>query len=275
MALIKHRPKTSSLRGKISLKRKYPKFSRVRSLVVSQKGPVARSHGTVSMRHRSRGVKKLYRVIDFRRDKHDIPGKVVSIQYDPNRGSSIALIVYKDGEKRFILRPRGLEIGDFVISSATAVEERVGNCSTLGNLPLGVPVHNVELHPKKGGEIARGAGNFCIIMAKESGYASVKMPSGEVKKIRLSCFATIGSLDNEDVKNISFGKAGIKKHIGRRSKVRGVAYGNPRKHPHGGSYKTSGVGRKSPVSPWGQPAKGFKTRKRLHTDKYIVEKRKN
>jgi len=274
MPLIKHRPSTAGLRGKISFKKKYAKRQKVRGLIVSQKGPVARSRGTVSMRHRSRGVKKSYRVIDFKRDKYDIVGKVAGIEYDPNRGSSIALIFYKDGEKRYILHPKGLEIGDFVVSSRGVVDPKPGNSGPLSNLPLGVQVHNVELHPGRGGEIARGAGNFALITAKEGKYCTLKLPSGEIKKLQAHCLATVGVLDNEEIKNISYCKAGIKKYLGRRSKVRGVAYGNPRSHPHGGSYKTSGVGRKSPVSPWGQPAKGFKTRRRTHTNKYIIERRK-
>jgi len=274
MALKRFRPVTPGLRKKIAIKKSYPKVKKIRSLIVANSGPVARSKGTVSMRHRSAGVKKMYRIVDFKRDKYNVKARVSRVDYDPNRGCSLALLNYIDGEKRYILRPGSLKVGDFVVSSKSSVEIKAGNSTSLSNLPLGTSIHNIEIYPGKGGQIVRGAGNFATIMAKEGSWASVKLPSGEIKKISALCFATIGVLDNEDIKNISFGKAGIKKYIGRRSKVRGVAYGNPRKHPHGGSYKTSGVGRKSPVSPWGQPAKGYKTRRRTHTDKYIVSKRK-
>ncbi|MBU1104906.1 MAG: 50S ribosomal protein L2 [Patescibacteria group bacterium] len=273
MALKRYKPTTPGQRGKISLRRKNQKLARVKSLVVGSRGSTARSRGRVSMRHRSAGAKKAYRKIDFKRDKYDILAKVEQIEYDPNRGSSIALILYADGERRYILRPKELKVGDTVVSSKQAVDQNPGNSCPLNLMPVGSHINCVELHVGKGGEMARGAGNFATITAKEGKYVNIKLPSGEVKKIFGNCSGSFGVLDNEDVKNISLGKAGIKKYLGRRSKVRGVAYGSPRSHPHGGSYKTSGVGRASPVSPWGQPAKGFKTRKRTHTDKFIVERK--
>jgi len=274
MALKKHKPTSPGLRGKVSLVKKYKKSRKVRSLLKPLKGHFARSNGRVSVRHRSRGAKKQYRKIDFKRDKYDIEGNVVSIDYDPNRGSSIALINYVDGERRYILRPRGLEIGDKIVSKKDGFEAKAGFATFLRNMPVGSLVHNVELHPGKGGEVARGAGGFAVITAKEKSYVNISLPSGEVKKFLDTCMATFGVLDNDDLKNVKYGKAGIKIYMGRRPKVRGVAYSNPTDHPHGGSYKTSGVGRKTPVSPWGQPAKGYKTRNRKHTDKYIISRKK-
>lgn len=275
MALKYFKPVTPGLRGKISLVKKAHVHSGVKSLLVPLKGHSGRSHGRVSVRGRSRGTKKLYRIIDFKRDKYEIEGTVSAIEYDPNRGSSIALIFYMDGEKRYILCPKGLKVGDRVLSSLKKFEKAsVGFSSQLKNLPIGAQIHNIELHPGRGGEIARSAGSYAILTACEQSYANIKMPSGEVKRINASCMATLGALDNEDLKNINYGKAGIKKYLGRRPKVRGVARSNPSEHPHGGSYKTSGVGRKSPVSQWGQPSKGYKTRRRKHTDKYIVSRKR-
>ncbi len=216
----------------------------------------------------------MYRVIDFKRDKIAIPGKVSSIEYDPNRSCRIALITYADGEKRYILAPEGLAVGG-IITSGPDSEINVGNTLPLKNMPLGTTVHNVELTAGRGGQIARSAGNACQVMAKEGEFATLKMPSGEARKIRLECFATIGQVGNSDYFNISWGKAGRSRWLGIRPQTRGMAM-NPVDHPMGGGEgkSKSGGGRKHPKSPWGQLSKGFKTRKRKNaSSKYIVKRR--
>jgi len=229
------------------------------------------NRGELTAWWRGGGHKRLYRVIDFKRDKKDIPGKVSTIEYDPNRSARIALITYADGEKRYILQPLGLKVGDTVISGNN-VDILPGNSLPLKNIPLGTLVHNVELKPGKGGQIARSAGAAVQVVAKEGDYASVKMPSGEIRKILLECMATVGQVGNVDHENVSIGKAGRSRWLGRRPHVRGVAM-NPVDHPLGGGEgKTSGG--RHPVSPWGQPTKGFKTRTRKPSDKFIVERRK-
>lgn len=242
-----------------------------KSLSQTLTGPVGRSHGQTAVRFRARGAKKHYRVIDFKRDKDGILGKVISIEYDPNRGPNIALISYADGEKRYILAPEGLKVG-MRVASGTGVELKVGNSLTLKDIPLGFEIHNIELNPGHGGQLARGAGGKALILAKEAGYANIKLPSGEVKKISVACRATIGVLGNQDLRFINLGKAGKMKHLGRRPHVRGVAMANPAEHPHASSYKDRGRGH--PKSPWGWPTRGPKTRKRAHTDKYLVSARK-
>ena len=229
------------------------------------------NQGTLTMRHQGGGHKKQYRVIDFKRDKTDIPGKVVAIEYDPNRSSRIALICYADGEKRYILWPQGLKVGDSVISSETA-DIRPGNCLPLKNVPLGQLVHNIELKIGKGGQIVRSAGNSAQLMAKEGAYAQLRLPSGEMRNVLISCKATIGILGNVEHENISIGKAGRSRWKGIRPTVRGVVM-NPRDHAHGGGEGKSPVGRKTPVSKWGKPAHGTKTRSNKQTDKYIVRRR--
>jgi len=209
-------------------------------------------------------------VIDFKRDKHDIPGTVATIEYDPNRSSRIALINYADGEKRYILQPAGLKVGDKIISSETA-DILLGNALPLKNIPLGTMLHNVELRPGKGGQIARSAGSSVQLVAKEGDYASVKMPSGEIRHIPMVCYATIGQVGNSDHENVSIGKAGRSRWLGNRPHNRGVVM-NPVDHPHGGGEgKTSGG--RHPVSPWGLPTKGYKTRNNKTTDKFIVQRR--
>jgi len=272
LGLKRYKPTSSGRRGEVGLTfdhltKKKPEKGLVRKLV----GNVGRSKGKVSVRHREVGAKKRYRVIDFKRDKKDIPAKVFSIEYDPNRGCDIALVIYKDGEKRFISAPKNLKVGDKIIAG-DKVEVKVGNSMLLSSIPLGVPIHNVELRPGKGGQIARGAGNFATITAMEGKYAHVKLPSSEIKKILSECSATIGELGNADLKNIKLSKAGKSRKLGIRPTVRGVAFSGG--HPHGGKYKTSGVGRKSPLTPWGKPTKGKKTRKRKYTDKYTIKGRK-
>ncbi|MEO8484141.1 MAG: 50S ribosomal protein L2 [Acidobacteriota bacterium] len=220
---------------------------------------------------RGGGHKRSYRVIDFKRDKLNIPGKVSTVEYDPNRSARIALVTYADGDKRYILHPLGLKVGDPVVSGE-AVDILPGNCLPLKNIPLGTMLHNVELKPGKGGQIARSAGSSVQLVAKEGAYASVKMPSGEIRLIGVECFATIGQVGNIDHENVSIGKAGRNRWRGKRPHVRGVAM-NPVDHPLGGGEgKTSGG--RHPVSPWGQPSKGYKTRRNKRSDAFIVERRK-
>jgi large subunit ribosomal protein L2 len=229
------------------------------------------SHGHLTSWWRGGGHKRNYRIIDFKRDKLNIPGKVSSVEYDPNRSARIALVTYADGEKRYILHPVGLKVGDPVMSGPNC-DILPGNCLPLKNIPLGTQVHNVELKQGKGGQIARSAGSSVQLVAKEGQYASVKMPSGEIRLINIECFATVGQVGNLDHENVSIGKAGRSRWLGKRPHVRGVAM-NPVDHPLGGGEgKTSGG--RHPVSPWGQPTKGFKTRRRKYTDRFIVERRK-
>jgi large subunit ribosomal protein L2 len=228
------------------------------------------ANGRITSRHRGGGHKRHYRVIDFKRDKADIPAKVASIEYDPNRSARIALLHYVDGEKRYILAPLNLKVNDEVIASADA-DIKPGNTLPLSNIPLGTQIHNIELKLGKGGQIVRSAGTYAQLMAKEDPYALVKLPSGEVRKVLLKCKATIGQLGNLMHENISLGKAGRKRWLGRRPKVRGVAM-NPIDHPMGGGEGRSSGGR-HPCSPWGMPSKGFKTRTNKRTDRYIVKHR--
>jgi large subunit ribosomal protein L2 len=219
---------------------------------------------------RGGGHKRMYRIIDFKRNKYDIPAKVATIEYDPNRSARIALLTYADGEKRYILQPVGMKVGDTIISGQN-VDILTGNSLPLKNIPLGTLLHNVELKPGKGGQIARSAGSSVQLVAKEGDYASVKMPSGEIRKINMECFATIGTVGNIDHENVSIGKAGRSRWKGQRPHVRGVAM-NPVDHPLGGGEgKTSGG--RHPVTPWGMPTKGYKTRNSKTTDRYIVQRR--
>jgi large subunit ribosomal protein L2 len=219
---------------------------------------------------RGGGHKRMYRIIDFKRDKRDIPAKVATIEYDPNRSSRIALLTYADGEKRYILQPNGMKVGDTIVAGQN-VDILAGNALPLKNIPLGTQLHNVELRPGKGGQIARSAGSSVQLVAKEGAYASVKMPSGEIRKINMECFATIGQVGNIDHENVSIGKAGRSRWKGQRPHVRGVAM-NPVDHPLGGGEgKTSGG--RHPVTPWGMPTKGYKTRNSKTTDQFIVQRR--
>lgn len=227
--------------------------------------------GRVTTRHRGGGHKRLYRIIDFKRDKDGIPARVASIEYDPNRSANIALLHYVDGEKRYILSPLGLKVGDRLVSGSGA-EVRIGNAALLRDIPLGTPIHNIELNAGHGGQMARGAGSYAQLMAKEGKYAQVKLPSGEVRMVSLDCKATIGQVGNLDHENVSVGKAGRNRWRGRRPHVRGVAM-NPVDHPHGGGEGKSSGGR-HPVTPWGVPTKGYKTRVKKASDKLIVKKRK-
>jgi large subunit ribosomal protein L2 len=228
-------------------------------------------YGRMTVRHRGGGHKRLYRIIDFKRDKDGIPAHVATIEYDPNRSANIALLHYQDGEKRYILAPLGLKVGDRVISGPEA-EIKTGNTIVLRNIPLGTQIHNIELNVGHGGQMARGAGSYAQLMAKEGKFAQVKLPSGEVRMVPLDCRATIGQVGNLGHESVSFGKAGRRRWKGRRPRVRGVAM-NPVDHPHGGGEGKSSGGR-HPVTPWGVPTKGFKTRVKKASDKLIVKKRK-
>ncbi len=229
-------------------------------------------YGRITLRRRGGGHKRKYRVIDFKRNKIGIPSTVASIEYDPNRSARIALLKYRDGEKRYILAPEGLSVNDEVLSGEGA-DIRPGNAMPLRSIPLGTLIHNIELRVGKGGQLIRSAGGYAQLMAKEGKYAQVRLPSGEVRMILQECMATIGQIGNTNHENLSLGKAGRSRWLGRRSKVRGVAM-NPIDHPHGGGEGKSSGGR-HPVSPWGVPTKGYKTRKKNHrTDRFIVKKRK-
>ena len=229
------------------------------------------THGRITSRHRGGGHKRLYRVIDFKRDKDGIEARVASIEYDPNRSANIALLHYADGEKRYILAPSGLFVDDRILSGAT-VEIKPGNSAPLKNIPLGTTIHNIELNAGHGGQLARGAGSYAQLMAKEGRYAQLKLPSGEVRMVALECKATIGQVGNLEHEKISLGKAGRSRWKGRRPHVRGVAM-NPVDHPHGGGEGKSSGGR-HPVTPWGVPTKGYKTRAKKASDKLIVKRRK-
>lgn len=226
--------------------------------------------GRMTVRHRGGGAKRRYRVIDFRRDKHGVPAKVASIEYDPNRSARIALLHYVDGEKRYILAPLGLNIGDKVEAGEHA-DIKPGNALPLNSIPMGTLIHNIELKIGKGGQIVRSAGGYAQLMGKEGNYAQLRLPSGEVRMVHLQCYATIGQIGNLDHKNISLGKAGRSRYLGKRPHVRGVAM-NPVDHPLGGGEGKSSGGR-HPVTPWGVPTKGYRTRKNKATDKYIIRRR--
>lgn len=229
--------------------------------------------GHVSVRHLGGRHKRYYRLIDFKRDKFDVPGRVVSIEYDPNRTANIALVQYSDGEKRYILHSEGLKVGDTILSGKNA-EVKVGNALPLSRMPVGTIVHNVELNRGAGGQIVRGAGAGATVLAKERDYVKIALPSGETRLVDKDNFATVGTVGNVEWKNVYLGKAGRSRHLGKRPKVRGTAQ-NPRTHPHGGGEGRSGEGLKQAKTPWGKPARGFKTRKKgKHSDKYILERRR-
>lgn len=244
-----------------------------KSLVVPLKKHAGRNfQGRITVRHRGGGHKRLYRIIDFkRRDKEGIPAKVISIEYDPNRTARIALLQYADGEKRYILAPLGLQVGDVVMSGPQS-EIKVGNALPLANIPVGTLVHNVELYPGHGGQLARAAGAAAQLLGKEEGYAILRLPSGEIRKVRLECYATIGQVGNLEHANIKLGKAGRKRWLGIRPTVRGSAM-SPRDHPHGGGEGRAPIGLPYPKTPWGKHALGKKTRRNKATDKYIIQRR--
>ena len=244
-----------------------------KSLIASLKQKAGRNNqGKITVRHQGGGHKRRYRIIDFKRDKHGIPAAVTAIEYDPNRTARIALLTYADGEKRYILAPVNLGVGDRVMSGSEA-DIRVGNALPIYRIPLGTQLHNIELQPGKGGQLVRSAGTSAQLMAKEGTYAQIRLPSGEVRYISQNCLATIGQVSNVDHSNISLGKAGRKRWLGIRPTVRGSAM-DPNSHPHGGGEGRSPVGMPGPKTPWGKPALGAKTRKNKQTDQYIVRRRR-
>ncbi|MEF9934444.1 MAG: 50S ribosomal protein L2 [Clostridium sp.] len=245
-----------------------------KSLLVALKKHSGRNaHGRITVRHRGGGAKIKYRLIDFKRNKDGIPAKVTQIEYDPNRSAFIALVCYADGEKRYILAPNGLNVGDTIVSGPEA-DIKVGNALPIKNIPVGTTIHNIELFPGKGGQLVRSAGAAAQLMAKEDAYSQVRLPSGEVRLVRTDCKATIGTIGNLSHELVKIGKAGKKRHMGIRPTVRGSVM-NPCDHPHGGGEGRSPIGRPSPVTPWGKPALGYKTRKNSkYSDKFIVKARK-
>jgi large subunit ribosomal protein L2 len=243
-----------------------------RSLIISPRAYGGRdTSGRISVRHRGGGNRRYIRIIDFKREKHTIPAKVAAIEYDPNRTARLALLFYADGEKRYIIAPLGIKVGDTLFSGPQA-EIRPGNCLPLANIPVGTMVHNIELKEGKGAQMVRTAGGSAQLLAKEGEFAQIRLPSGEVRLVRQTCYATIGQVGNLDHSNIKLGKAGRKRHMGIRPTVRGTAM-SPRDHPHGGGEGRQPAGMPGPKTPWGKPARGFKTRRNKRTDKYIVRHR--
>jgi len=243
-----------------------------KTLVAPLKRQAGRNNqGKITVRHRGGGAKRRLRIIDFRRDKFGVPGKVVSIEYDPNRSARIALVQYVDGEKRYIIWPVGVKVGD-VLTSGPEAEIKPGNALPLKNIPSGTVIHNLEMNKGKGGQLVRGAGGAAQLLAREEGYALVRLPSGEVRRILAECMATIGQVGNVEHSQIKLGRAGRKRLMGRRPRVRGTAM-NPRDHPHGGGEGRSPIGMPGPKSPWGKPTLGYRTRRRKDTNKYIVRRR--
>ncbi|MCL2436680.1 MAG: 50S ribosomal protein L2 [Clostridiales bacterium] len=274
MGIKKYNPTTPGLRGMtVSTFEEITKTTPEKSLTAPLKKHAGRNvRGKITVRHRGGGARRRYRIIDFKRNKDGVPGKVAAIEYDPNRSANIALIFYADGEKRYIIAPHKIKVGD-MIESGPGADIKVGNALPLQNIPVGTVIHNVELKPGKGGQMARSAGNGAQLMAKEGNYAQIRLPSGEVRKVRIECKATIGEVGNIDHENIKIGKAGRKRHMGFRPTVRGSVM-NPNDHPHGGGEGKAGIGRTSPVTPWGKPTLGYKTRKKnKDSNKYIVKKR--
>ncbi len=272
MAVKRYRPTSAGQRFITTIDTKdLTKKKPERSLVeVKKKHSGRNNNGHITVRHKGGGTRRQYRIVDFKRQKDVVPGKIAAIEYDPNRSARIALVNYRDGEKRYILAPVGLEIGQ-VIVSGEAADIKTGNCLPIKNIPLGTVIHNIELRPGEGGKLVRSAGSSAQLMAKEGEYAQVRMPSGEVRRILLVCRATIGQLGNLDHENVVIGKAGRIRHMGKRPSVRGIAM-NPVDHPHGGGEARSTSGR-PPTTPWGQMTMGKKTRRNKRTTKMIVRKR--
>ncbi len=273
MAIKKYKPTTPGRRGMTVTD--YSGLSKAgpeRSLLEPMKKAAGRNNtGRITVRHHGGGNRTKYRVIDFKRSKFDVPATVKTIEYDPNRSAHIALIVYEDGVKSYILAPEGLRVGDTVMAGPNA-DIKPGNALPFANIPVGTVVHNIELYPGKGGQLVRSAGNQAQLMAKENGYALVRLPSGEMRNVPLVCIATVGQVGNVDHENVNLGKAGRKRHMGWRPTVRGSVM-NPCDHPHGGGEGKSPVGRPGPVTPWGKPAMGYKTRKhKKSSDKFIVKR---
>ncbi|MDR3072608.1 MAG: 50S ribosomal protein L2 [Clostridiales Family XIII bacterium] len=274
MGIKKYNPTTPGLRGMtVSTFEEITTDKPEKSLTVTLKKHSGRnSRGKITVRHRGGGYRPKYRIIDFKRNKDGIAGRVATIEYDPNRSANIALIIYADGEKRYIIAPNKLTVGN-VVYSGPDVDIQIGNALPLRNIPLGTIIHNIELKAGKGAQMVRSAGNSAQLMAKEDKFAQVRLPSGEVRRVHIDCRATIGEVGNLDHEQIKIGKAGRKRHMGIRPTVRGSVM-NPNDHPHGGGEGKAGIGRVGPVTPWGKPTLGYKTRKKnKHSNKYIVKRR--
>ena len=274
MAIKLYKPTTPGRRGMSVID--YSGLSKVepeKSLLAPMNKKAGRnSYGRITVRHRGGGNRKKYRIIDFKRQKHDVEATVLGIEYDPNRSAFIALVQYEDGEKRYIVAPQGLSVGD-VVTAGTTADIKPGNALPLANIPTGTFIHNVELYPGKGAQLARSAGTMAQLMGKENNLAMIRLPSGEMRNVPLSCMATIGQVGNIEHENVKLGKAGRKRHMGWRPTVRGSVM-NPCDHPHGGGEGKSPIGRSGPVTPWGKPALGYKTRKTHNrSDKFIVKRR--
>ncbi len=273
MAIKKYKPTTPGRRGMtVSAFDEITKSTPEKSLTVTLKKHAGRNNrGKITVRQRGGGYRRKYRFIDFKSNYDGVPATVIAIEYYPNRSANIALLFYADGAKSYIIAPNGLKVGD-VLVSGTDADITTGNALPLANIPVGTVIHNIELQPGGGAKLVRSAGNGAQLMAKEGGVAQVRLPSGEVRKIRIECRATIGEVGNIDHENIKVGKAGKTRHMGRRPQVRGSVM-NPNDHPHGGGEGRAPIGRKSPVTPWGKPALGYKTRKKKASDKLIVKRR--
>ena len=274
MAIKHYKPTTPGRRGMTVMD--YSGLSKVapeKSLLgVIKKNAGRNSYGRITVRHHGGGNRVKYRIIDFKRNKFDIPATVMTLEYDPNRSAFIALVQYEDGEKRYIIAPQDLKVGDKIISGAGA-DIKPGNALKLSDIPVGTIIHNIELYPGKGAQLARSAGNMAQLMAKENGMALLRLPSGELRNVPANCMATIGSVSNPEHENVNIGKAGRKRHMGWRPTVRGSVM-NPCDHPHGGGEGRAPIGRPTPVTPWGKPTLGYKTRqKHKATDKYLVKRR--
>ena len=275
MAVKIYKPTTPGRRGMTGytfeeITKKKPEKSLT---IIKKKHSGRNAYGRVTVRHRGGGHRRMIRLVDFKRDKLDVPAVVKAIEYDPNRTARLALLYYADGEKRYIIAPLSLKVGDKVLSSSNA-EIKPGNSLPISNIPVGTMIHNIELKPGKGGQMVRAAGGAAQLMAKEGDYAQVRLPSGEVRLVLQVCYATIGQIGNVDHGNIKLGKAGRKRHMGIRPTVRGSAM-TPRDHPHGGGEGRQPIGMPGPKSPWGKPTLGYKTRRNKQTDKYIVRRRKS
>jgi large subunit ribosomal protein L2 len=273
MAVKKYKPTTPGQRGMTGYTfEEITKSTPERSLTIHPRRHGGRdTTGRITVRHRGGGNRRYIRIVDYKREKHNIPAKVAAIEYDPGRTARLALLYYADGEKRYIVAPLGIKVGDTLFSGPQA-EIRPGNCLPLSNIPVGTLVHNIELQEGKGGQLVRSAGGSAQLLAKEGEYAQIRLPSGEVRLVRQTCYATIGQVGNLDHSNIKLGKAGRKRHLGIRPTVRGTAM-SPRDHPHGGGEGRQPTGMPGPKTPWGRPARGYKTRRNKRTDKYIVRHR--
>ena len=273
MAILNYKPTTPGRRKMSALvNEEITTSTPEKSLTVTIKKNSGRNNqGKITVRHQGGGAKRKYRIIDFKRNKVNVPGSVASIEYDPNRTANIALVSYADGEKKYIIAPKGLAVGDTVMSGEN-VDIKVGNALPIMNIPVGTMIHNIELRPGKGGELARSAGTSAQILGRENNYVMIRLSSGEQRKVLGTCMATVGEVGNEDSSLVKIGKAGRKRHMGIRPTVRGSVM-NPNDHPHGGGEGRAPVGRKAPMTPWGKKALGLKTRKKKQSDKFIVRRR--